>query len=144
MGAFFDRLPVSPDDLCYLSLGALSSGQAGDLVAVFLLLLDHLAFAQIVAGTPNGDELPASAETGLFGGGLFALEAATLQPPVLLAPAGRYAGSASRPAAAQSARAQKALADPQQSDQKDARNWFPGAVLCSRIARIDQKSLVIF
>ena len=56
------------------SLGALSSGQAGDLVAVFLLLLDHLAFAQIVAGTPNGDELPASAETGLFGGGLFALE----------------------------------------------------------------------
>ena len=67
MGDFFDRLPVSSDDLCYLSLGALGSGQARDLVAVFLLLLDHLAFAQIVAGTPNGDELPASAETGLFG-----------------------------------------------------------------------------
>ena len=90
MGAVFDHLPVSQDDLRYLSLGALGSGQAGDLVAVFLLLLllDLLAFAQIVAGMPNRDELPVSAETGLFGGGLFALEAPTLQPPVLLAPTG--------------------------------------------------------
>ena len=39
MGAVFDHLPVSPDDLRYLSLGALGAGQAGDLVAVFLLLL---------------------------------------------------------------------------------------------------------
>ena len=37
------------------------AGQAGDVVAVFLLLLDHLAFAQIVAVAPNGDELPAPA-----------------------------------------------------------------------------------
>ena len=61
MGTVFERVPVSTDDLRYLPLGALGAGQAGDVVAVFLLLLDHLAFAQIVAVAPNGDELPAPA-----------------------------------------------------------------------------------
>ena len=58
MGTVFERVPVSTDDL---PLGALGAGQAGDVVAVLLLWLDHLAFAQIVAVAPNGDELPAPA-----------------------------------------------------------------------------------
>ena len=58
-----------------------TGGRHGCGLGSVCLFIWFVPFAQIVAVEPNGDELPASAETGLFGGGLFALEAPTLQPP---------------------------------------------------------------
>ena len=75
-----------PDVLSQLLGAGFLRDQTGDIEAIFLGLLDHLALAQLLPIPPDGNELPAAGQAGLLGIDADALEPPTFQAPMILVP----------------------------------------------------------
>ncbi len=88
MGAVFTGCPVAPDALEQLQGAVLLGGGTGAVETVFFGLFDYFAGTQFLTLAPYGQELPASAQAGLFGAKANPLNAPAHQTPVLFEPAG--------------------------------------------------------
>lgn len=86
MGAAFTSCPMATDALSQLRGGCVLLDQAAGVKTIFLGLTDDLALAYFVAIAPDGDELPAPRQAGLFWIDRDALESPTFQAPVILVP----------------------------------------------------------
>jgi len=87
MGAVLDRVPVSAHGFEQSGFVIGVRVAAADVIGVFLFFLIDAPAAQVMAFPPDGDELPAPAQSGFFGADGFALEAPACQPSVFLDPA---------------------------------------------------------
>src|SRR3974390_1019947 len=88
MGAVFARAPVITDGWEQVLGAVLLGGRAGAVKSVFFGGLDDFALAQFLPLPPHSQELPATAQAGLFGTYSDPLNAPANQAPVFLAPAG--------------------------------------------------------
>ncbi|TVP78100.1 MAG: hypothetical protein EA353_09100 [Puniceicoccaceae bacterium] len=60
--------------------------KGSDIEGIFLFFFVDAPAAKVLPLAPDGDELPAPAQSGLFGTHTFALDAPALQPPVFFHP----------------------------------------------------------
>jgi hypothetical protein len=88
MRAVFNGPPVIADRLEQLLSVVLLGGRTGAVKSVFFGGRDNFGPAQLLALSPHGQELPATAQTGIFGTDSDPLNAPANQAAMFLAPAG--------------------------------------------------------